>query len=130
MEGPLARTFRKRTTYVFDIWTGRDSDHVTMLDPEVVANHSVDASASVVKIIISEDDEDGVAPLLSTDKNGIATEELEGLHGLLGQGNDRVVIVCGVGNPAEIMVSGEEAEMPAGRSVISRTSADWASSSS
>lgn len=72
-----------------------------MLDPEVVANDSVNASAPIVKILVSEDNENSVTPLLSTDKHGVATEQLEVLHGSLGQRNDGVVIVSSVGHPVD-----------------------------
>jgi hypothetical protein len=104
--GDAVQGMTEKKPYVFDIWAGLDGNHVTVLDPEVVANHSVDASAAVVEILISEDDEDSVTPLLSADENGISTEELKRLHGLLGQGNDGVVIVGSIGNPAGQMVSG------------------------
>lgn len=86
-------------TYVFNIWAGLDSDHITVLDPEVVANNAVDPGAAIVELLISKDDENGITPLLSADKNSVTTEELEILHGRLGQGNDGVVIISGVGDP-------------------------------
>ena len=86
-------------TYVFDIWAGLDGNHVTVLDSEVVANNSVDPGASIVELLISENDKNGIAPLLAADEDGVTTEELEVLHGGLGQGNDGVVIVSGIGNP-------------------------------
>lgn len=88
-----------RSTYVFDVWAGLDGDHVAVLDPEVVANDPVNAGAPIVELLVSEDNENGVTPLLSTDKHGVATEELEGLHRSLGQRNDGVVIVSSVGHP-------------------------------
>ena len=91
----------RRSTYVFDIRARRDGDHVTVLDPEVLADNAVDPSAPIVELLVSEDDQNGILPLLSTDEDGVATEELEGLHGGLGEGNDRVVIVSGIGDPVE-----------------------------
>lgn len=93
------RRFMCRPTYVFDVWARLDGDHVAVLDPEVVANDSVNASAPIVELLVSEDDENGVFPLLPTNENGVATEELEVLHGSLGQRNDGVVIVSSVGHP-------------------------------
>lgn len=60
-----------------------DCDNVTVLDAEVVANDSVDACASIVKVVIGEDDQDCVLSLLALDEDGVATEELEGLHGVV-----------------------------------------------
>ena len=94
-------------TYVFDIGARLNGDHVTMLDPEVVADNAVNPGAPIVELFISKHDEDSIAPLLSADKDGVAAEELEILHGSLGQGNDRVVIVRGISNPVLlILVSG------------------------
>lgn len=70
-----------------------------MLDAEVVADNSVNASAALIELLISEDDEDGVLSLLASDEDGITTEELEGIHGSLGEGDNAVVIVDGVGDP-------------------------------
>ena len=76
-----------------------DGDHVTVLDSQVVTNNSVDASATVVELLVSEDDENGVLSLLASNQDGVAAEELELVHGGLGEGNDTVVIVDGIGNP-------------------------------
>ena len=78
-------------------------DHISVLDAEVVANNTVDAGASIIEVIISEDDKNGVLALLSLDQDGVATEELEILHGLVGEGNDRVVIVDGIGDPGTLL---------------------------
>jgi hypothetical protein len=76
-----------------------DGDHVTVLDSQVVTNNSVDASATVIELLVSEDDENGVLSLLASNQDGVAAEELELVHGGLGEGNDTVVIVDGIGNP-------------------------------
>lgn len=76
-----------------------DGDHVTVLDPQVMAHDSVDASAAIIELIIGEDNENGVLSLLASDKNGVTSEELERVHGGLGEGDDAVVIVDGIGDP-------------------------------
>lgn len=90
-----------RYAYVFDVWAGVNSDNVAVLHPEVVTNDPVDASAAVVEVIICENDENSVLPLLSLYENCVATEELEGLHGVVGESDDGVVIVGGVGDTDE-----------------------------
>jgi hypothetical protein len=75
-----------------------DGDHVTMLDSEVVANNSVDASAAVIELIVGENDENGILSLLASNQDGVTSEELELVHSGLGEGNDAVVIVDGIGN--------------------------------
>jgi hypothetical protein len=72
-----------------------------MLDPEVVADNTVDASAAVIKLLIREDDKDGVLALLATNEHGVTTEELQRVHGGLRKGNDTVVIVDGIGDPKQ-----------------------------
>ena len=57
-----------------------DCDDVSMLDTEVVANHSVDASTSIIEIVIGENDQDCVLALLSLDQYCVAPEQLQRLH--------------------------------------------------
>ena len=87
---------KTRGTHVFDVGAGVDSDDVAVLDTEVVADNTVDAGLTIFKIVVGENNQDSVLALLSLDQNSIATEELESLHGVVGEGNDRVVIVGGV----------------------------------
>jgi hypothetical protein len=75
-----------------------DSDDVAVLDTEVVADNTVDAGLTIFKIVVGENDQDGVLALLSLDQNSVATEELESLHGVVREGDDGVVIVGGVGD--------------------------------
>jgi hypothetical protein len=73
-----------------------DGDDVTVLDAQVVTDDPVDASAAVIQVVVGQDDQDGVLPLLAADKDGVATEELESLHGVVRKGDDGVVIVDGI----------------------------------
>lgn len=72
-----------RTTHVFDVRAGVHGDNVTVLDTKVVANDSVDACASIIEIIIGENDQDSILALLALDEDRVATEELESLHGVV-----------------------------------------------
>lgn len=72
-----------REAHVFDVGTGVDGDNVTVLDAEVVADNAVDTGLTVFKIVVGEDDQNGVLALLSLDQDSIATEELESLHGVV-----------------------------------------------
>lgn len=76
-----------------------NGDNVSVLDPQIVTNNTVETSAAVIKIIVREDNQDGVLSLLSTNQDGIAAEELERLHGVIGESDDGVVIIDGVGYP-------------------------------
>lgn len=91
-------------THVFDVGARVDGDHVTVLDAEVVADDTVDASTAVIELLVGEDDEHRILSLLASDEDGIASEKLEGVHGGLGQGDDAVVIIDGIGNPGALSV--------------------------
>lgn len=91
--------FWTKITYIFDIGAWVNGNHVAMLYAEVVADNSVDAGAAVIKLLVGEDNEDGILALLAANQDGITAEELEFVHGSLGQGNDAVVIVDGIGDP-------------------------------
>src|SRR5689334_8270260 len=80
-------------TYIFDIRARVDSDHIAVLDSEVVANDPIYASAAVIEVVISKNDQNGVFSLLALNKDCVTTEELERLHGVVGKRNDRVIIV-------------------------------------
>lgn len=94
-----------------------DGDDVAVLHTEVVAHNTVDADASVIQIIVRQDNKHGIFSLLSLHEDllgrleisghpktggkvemaySIAPEELKGLHGVVGQSNDRVIIVDGI----------------------------------
>jgi hypothetical protein len=91
---------RSLSTYVFDVGTRVNSDNVAVLDTKVVTHNTVDTGASVIKIVIGEDDQHGVLALLALDEDCVTTEELESLHGVVREGNDRVIIVNGIGHTA------------------------------
>jgi len=101
-----------------------DRNNVAVLDPKVVSDDSVDASAAVIDIIVGQHDEDRVLPLLAANQNGITTEKTERLHGILGEGDDGVVIVGSIRDPAAVSFAIVR-YLPG-----SRTSVGWASSSS
>lgn len=67
-------------TNIFDIWARVNGNHVAMLDAEVMANDTVDASTTIVELFIGKNDEDCILPLLSTNKDGIAAEKLKAVH--------------------------------------------------
>lgn len=75
-----------------------DSDNVAVLYTQVVSDHTVDTDTAIIQVIIGKDDQNGILSLLSLDQDCVTTEELQGLHGVVGQSNNRVVIVDGVGD--------------------------------
>jgi hypothetical protein len=84
---------------VFDIGARQNGDHVAVLDTKVVANNSVDAGTAVVKLLVGKDNENSVLSLLASDQDGVAAKQLQSVHGGLGQGDNAVVIVDGIGDP-------------------------------
>lgn len=85
-------------TYIFDIWAWVYSDNVAVLHTEVVSDHTVDTGTAIIKVIVGEDNQNGILSLLSLDQDCVTTEELQSLHGVVGQSNNRVVIVNGIGD--------------------------------
>jgi hypothetical protein len=73
-----------------------DSDNVAVLYTQVVSDHTVDTDTAIIQVIIGKDDQNGILSLLSLDQDCVTTEELQSLHGVVGQSNNRVVIVDGV----------------------------------
>lgn len=86
-------------THIFDVGARGDGDHVTVLDSEIVADNTVDSGASLIQLLVGKDDQDSLLSLLASYKDGVTAEELEGVHGSLGQGDDAVVVIDGIGNP-------------------------------
>lgn len=91
--------------YIFNIGACVDSDHITMLHSEIVSNDPVDSGTTIIEIVVGENDKNGVLPLLSTDEDCVATEQLELLHGVVGERNDGVIIVGGISNPTYTCIS-------------------------
>ena len=78
-----------------------DCDDISVFYAEIMPNHSVHACTSVIKIIISQHNQDCVPSFFALDKDRVTPEKLEGLHRVIGKGDDGVVIVYGVGHPKE-----------------------------
>lgn len=77
-----------------------NSDDVAMLHTEVVSDNTVNTNTAVVKVVVCEDDKNGILPLLSLDQDCVTTEQLQSLHGIVRKGDDRVVVVNGIGHAA------------------------------
>ena len=70
-------------THVFDVWARVNCDDVSVLDTEVVANHSVDASTSIIEIVVGKNNQDCVLALLSLDQYCVTSEQLQCLHSVV-----------------------------------------------
>lgn len=73
-------------------------DHITVLNTEVMSDNTVDASAAVVEVVVRQHDKNGVFPHLTLNQDRITAEELESIHSVVGESNDGVIIVDGIGN--------------------------------
>lgn len=73
-----------------------DGNDIAVLDTEVVSHNTVDAGTSIIQFVISQDNQNSVLPLLALHQYCITSEELEGLHSVVGKSDDRVVIVNGI----------------------------------
>ena len=89
-------------TYVFDVRARVDGDHITVLDSQVVANDTVYPCGAIVEVVICQYDQDCVLALLALNQDSVTTEELERLHGVVREGDNRVVIVDGIGDTARV----------------------------
>jgi hypothetical protein len=87
-------------------------DDIAVLNPQVVTDNAVEAGAAVIEIIVGENDENGILSLLSSYENCVATEELESLHGVIGERDNGVVIVDGIGNPGPVSFPVRSPEIP------------------
>ena len=88
-----------KKTHIFDIGTRRNGNHVAVLHSQVVTDNTVDSGATLIQLLVGENDEHSLLSLLASYEDGVATEERQGVHGGLRQGNNAVVIVDGVGDP-------------------------------
>ena len=84
-----------------------DGDDIAVLDAKVVANDTVQSGTAIIEIIVGEHNQDGVLPLLAANQYCVAAEELERLHGVVGEGNDGVVIVDGIRDPETVSQASE-----------------------
>jgi hypothetical protein len=74
---------QRDSTHIFDIRARVDGDDIAVLDPQVVADNPVDAGTAVIEVIVGQDDQHGVLPLLAADQHCVTTEQLEGIHGVI-----------------------------------------------
>lgn len=75
-----------------------DGDDVAVLHTEIVAHDTVDAGTAIIEIIIGQNNQNGVLALLALDQDCVTAEELQSFHGVVGEGNNGVVIVDGIGH--------------------------------
>jgi hypothetical protein len=54
-------------THIFDIRARVNSNNIAVLDTEVVSDNAVDAGATIIEVIISQDNQHSVLALLALD---------------------------------------------------------------
>lgn len=102
-----------------------DGDDIAVLDAQIVPHNAVYAGGAVIQVVVSKHDEDRVLPLLALDQHCVAAEQLERLHRVVRERNDRVVIRNGIRDAVTGLAATEYAYRQ-----HKHTSASWASSSS
>jgi hypothetical protein len=70
----------KLEPYVFDVWARVHCDDVAVLDTQVMPNNPVHAGASIIEIVIGQNDQDSILPLLALHEYCVPSEQLEGVH--------------------------------------------------
>jgi hypothetical protein len=88
----------KEDSHIFDVWARVHCDDIAMLDTQVMSHNTIHSSASIVKIVIGQNDQDSILPLLALHEHCVSSEQLESIHCVVRKGNNRVVIVGGIGN--------------------------------
>jgi len=68
--------------YVFNIGAGVDGDDVAVLDSEVVAHNTVDADASVIQVIVRQNNKNGILSLLSFHEDLLGSRRLADIQRL------------------------------------------------
>jgi len=63
-------------TYIFDIRARVNSDHITMLDSQVMSDDTIHPSATIIELLIRKYDQNSVLTLLALNENSITSEEL------------------------------------------------------
>ena len=73
-------------------------DDVAVFDSKIVSDNSIHPSASIIKVVIGQDDQYRILSLLALDEHRVPAEQLERLHSVVRESDDGVVIVDGIGD--------------------------------
>jgi hypothetical protein len=79
-----------------DLISGHDD--IALPCSKVMADNTTHADTSIIKAVIGQNDQEGNLPLLSFDRNRVTSEQLQSVHGILWEGDNRVVIVVSIGD--------------------------------
>jgi hypothetical protein len=86
---------RKLCGKLTDLISGHDD--IALPCSKVIANNTTHADTSIIKAVIGQNDQEGNLPLLSFDRNRVTSEQLQSVHVILWEGDNRVVIVASIG---------------------------------
>lgn len=75
-----------------------DSNHITVLDTEIMPHNAVDTNTAVIEIVVRQHNQNGVLAHLTLDQNCVAPEKLQSIHSVVGESNNGVIIVDGIGH--------------------------------
>ena len=89
---------KEEWTYIFNVRARVDSDHITVLDTEVMPDHTVDTDTAVIEIVVRQHNQNGILAHFTLDQNRVTAEKLQSIHCVVGEGNNGVIIVDGIGH--------------------------------
>jgi hypothetical protein len=75
-----------------------DCDDISVLYAKIMSDNPVDAGASIIEFIIGQHNQNRLLALLASNKDCVASEQSEDVHGIIGERDRGVVIVNGIGN--------------------------------
>lgn len=75
-----------------------DSDHITVLDTEVMPDNTVDTDTAVIEIVVRQHNQNGILAHFTLDQNRVTPEQLQSIHCVVGESNNGVIIIDGIGH--------------------------------
>ena len=84
-----------------------DSNHITVLDTEIMPHNAVDTNTAVIEIVVRQHNQNGVLAHLTLDQNCVAPEKLQSIHSVVGESNNGVIVVSGISDTVREGVLGQ-----------------------
>lgn len=89
---------KPKKTYIFDVGARVNRDDIAVLNTEVMSHDTVDANAAVIEVVVRQHDKNGVFAHLTLNQDRVTAEELKSIHSVVGESNNGVIIVDGIGD--------------------------------
>lgn len=83
-------------SYIFDIGARMNGNRVAVLNTEIMSHDTVNAGTPVIQVIICKNNQNGILAHFTPDQDRVASEKLQGLHGVIGERDNGVVIIYGI----------------------------------